>query len=222
MIRCNHVSMAYVPGRPVIDRLSLHLEPGSFSFLVGASGAGKSTLLALLSLALKPTGGHIQLFGQDVTRLQHHQLPGIRRRIGTVFQDYQLLNHLSVAENVALPLKVIGEDRRQIQAKVLELLEWIGLLDKKDVKPPHLSGGQKQRVAIARAVINNPPLIIADEPTGNLDAMLSMRLMHLFTSLNKIGTTILFATHDEYLVSHFDYDVLYLKDGQIGRQRRPD
>lgn len=222
MIRCNHVTMEYVKGNPVIDRMSLHLEPGSFTFLVGASGAGKSTLLSLLSLALRPSDGRIELFGQDVTRLRHHQLPSIRRRIGTVFQDYHLLNHLSVAENVALPLKVLGENRAAVRRKVDEMLDWIGLLDKRDVKPPHLSGGQKQRVAIARAVINNPPLIIADEPTGNLDTMLSMRLMHLFTSLNKIGTTILFATHDDHLVSHFNYDVLFLKEGQVSRQRRPE
>lgn len=221
MIRCNDVTMEYVANRPVIDRLALDLEPGSFTFLVGSSGAGKSTLLSLLSLAMKPSTGHVELFGNDVTQLHHHQLPTIRRRIGTVFQDYQLLHHLTVEENVALPLKVTGENRREIDAKVAELLEWIGLLDKRHVKPPHLSGGQKQRVAIARAVINNPEIILADEPTGNLDPTLSMRLMHLFTSLNKIGTTIVFATHDEYLVSHFDYDVLFLKEGKVSRQRRP-
>lgn len=221
MIRCNNVTMEYVPGKPVIDDISLHLEPGSFTFLVGASGAGKSTLLSLLSLSLRPSHGTIQLFGQDVTRLRHHQRPEMRRQIGTVFQDYQLLNHLSVAENVALPLKVMGESRKQIEAKVAELLAWIGLEKLHHAKPPHLSGGQKQRVAIARAVINNPPLIIADEPTGNLDSALSMRLMHLFTSLNKIGTTVLFATHDEYLVSHFDYPVMHLREGQIFRHRRP-
>lgn len=221
MIKCQNLTKAYLPGKPVIDRLSLHLEPGSFTFLVGSSGAGKSTLLSLISLAQKPESGTIELFGKDVTQMQHHELPDIRRQIGSVFQDYQLLNHLTVAENVALPLKVVGEDKATTKAKVNELLEWIGLSDRKDARPPQLSGGQKQRAAIARAVINNPALIVADEPTGNLDSMLSMRLMHLFTTLNKIGTTILFATHDEYLVSHFDYDVLYLKDGQITRQRRP-
>jgi cell division transport system ATP-binding protein len=221
MIRAQQLSKAYVKGQPVIDKLSLHLQPGSFTFLMGASGAGKSTLLSMLSLALKPNSGSLELFGQDVTQLAHYELPDLRRRIGSVFQDYQLLNHLSVAENVALPLKVLGEAPKVTNAKVAELLEWIGLADKKDEKPTLLSGGQKQRVAIARAVINNPAIIIADEPTGNLDATLSMRLMHLFTTLNKIGTTILFATHDDHLVSHFDYDVIYLKDGQISRQRRP-
>lgn len=221
MIRCHNISKSYVKGQPIIDRLSLHLTPGSFTFLIGASGAGKSTLLNLLSLALKPTQGTIELFGQETTKLHHHQLPDLRRKIGTVFQDYELLNHLSVAENVALPLKVMGESRKTIEEKVKELLAWIGLEDYHEAKPPVLSGGQKQRVAIARAVINNPPLILADEPTGNLDPALSMRLMHLFGSLNKIGTTILFATHDEYLVSHFDHPTLYLKDGQVTRMRRP-
>lgn len=221
MIRCTNLSKEYISGKPIIDRLSLHLEPRSFTFLVGASGAGKSTLLSLMSLELKPTQGSIHLFGHDITRLKHNQLPLLRHKIGTVFQDYQLLNHLTVAENVGLPLKVRGENARDIDDKVKELLEWIGLEGFHDAKPPHLSGGQKQRVAIARSVINNPALILADEPTGNLDPLLSMRLMHLFTSLNKIGTTVLFATHDEYLVSHFSYPVLYLKDGQISRQRRP-
>jgi cell division transport system ATP-binding protein len=221
MIRCQSLSKAYIEGQPVIDQLSLHLAPGSFTFLMGASGAGKSTLLSMLSLAIKPDSGTLELFNQDVTRLDHSELPQLRRQIGSVFQDYQLLNHLSVHENVALPLKIIGEEEAVIESKVSELLDWIGLAGKRDAKPSLLSGGQKQRVAIARAVINNPAIIIADEPTGNLDAALSMRLMHLFTTLNKIGTTILFATHDDHLVSHFDYDVLYLKDGQISRQRRP-
>lgn len=221
MIRCQNVSMEYVRGKPIIDRLSLHLEPGSFTFLIGPSGAGKSTLLSMLSLEHKPSQGSIQLFGHDATRLKRHELPLLRRKIGTVFQDFQLLNHLSVAENVALPLKVTGEPKKQVEQKVAELLAWIGLEQFHDAKPPHLSGGQKQRVAIARAVINNPALILADEPTGNLDPQLSMRLMHLFTSLNQIGTTILFATHDEHLVSHFNYPILYLKDGQVTRTRRP-
>lgn len=221
MIRCQNISKAYLEGQPVIENLSLHLEPGSFTFLMGASGAGKSTLLSMLSLAIKPDSGTLELFGQDVTELAHSELPALRRQIGSVFQDYQLLSHLSVYDNVALPLKIIGEEEAVIESKVSELLDWIGLAGKRDIKPSLLSGGQKQRVAIARAVINNPAIIIADEPTGNLDATLSMRLMHLFTSLNKIGTTILFATHDDHLVSHFSYDVLYLKDGQISRQRRP-
>ncbi len=162
----------------------------------------------------------MHLFGQDVTRLSRQDLPPVRRKIGTVFQDYQLLNHLTVAQNVGLPLKILGEHRDEISEKVEELLEWIGLDGFADVRPSLLSGGQKQRVAIARAVINKPLLILADEPTGNLDHDLSMKLMHLFRSLNKVGTTIVFATHDASLMEAFDYPVLYLREGQLHRSRR--
>jgi cell division transport system ATP-binding protein len=220
MIRCQNLALEYVPGKPVLRQVNLHLEHGSFTFLSGASGAGKSSLLSLLSLSQKPTQGTIHLFGQDVTDLPRAGLPRLRRKIGTVFQDYQLLNHLTVAQNVALPLKIIGEPREEIAAKVKELLAWIGLDGFKDVRPPLLSGGQKQRVAIARAVINNPLLILADEPTGNLDHELSMKLMYLFRSLNKVGATIVFATHDDSLIEAFDYPVIYLRDGQLHRSRR--
>lgn len=204
----------------MLRQLSLHLEPGSFTFIAGASGAGKSSLLSILALSQSPTSGSLHLFGEDVTDLTREALPNYRRKIGTVFQDFQLLNHLTVAENVALPLKIIGEDKDEIDDKVSELLAWIGLDAFADVRPSLLSGGQKQRVAIARAVINKPLLILADEPTGNLDHDLSMRLMHLFRSLNKVGTTIVFATHDESLMASFEYPVLYLRDGQLQRSRR--
>lgn len=220
MIRCNQVGLEYLAGKPVLKQLSLHLEPGSFTFIAGASGAGKSSLLSLMALSLKPTSGSLHLFGQDVTDLTREDLPEYRRKIGTVFQDFQLLNHLTVAENVGLPLKIIGEPKEEINEKVAELLAWIGLDGFADVRPPLLSGGQKQRVAIARAVINKPLLILADEPTGNLDHDLSMKLMYLFRSLNKVGTTIVFATHDESLMASFDYPVLYLRDGQLQRTRR--
>ncbi len=214
------MSLEYLAGKPVLRHLNLHLEPGSFTFIAGASGAGKSSLLSLLSLSLKPTAGTLQLFGQDVTELTREALPVLRRKIGTVFQDYQLLNHLTVAENVGLPLKILGESPDMIDEKVHELLAWIGLDGFADVRPPLLSGGQKQRVAIARAVINKPLLILADEPTGNLDHELSMKLMHLFRSLNRVGTTIVFATHDESLMEAFQYPSLYLRDGQLFRTRR--
>lgn len=220
MIRCHNMSLEYLAGKPVLKHLNLHLEPGSFTFITGASGAGKSSLLSLLSLSLKPTAGTLHLFGQDVTELTREELPLARRKIGTVFQDYQLLNHLTVAENVALPLKIIGETPDMIEEKVKELLAWIGLDGFADVRPPLLSGGQKQRVAIARAVINKPLLILADEPTGNLDHELSMKLMHLFRSLNRVGTTIVFATHDESLMEAFQYPSLFLRDGQLFRSRR--
>ncbi len=220
MIKCKKIGLEYVSGKPVLQNLSLHLEPESFTLLLGGSGAGKSSLLNIFSLAMKPTTGSLQLFGQEITTLHHSELPLMRRRIGTVFQDYQLLNHLTIAENVALPLKVTGEPRKVIRNKVMELLDWVGLKEHYNVKPPHLSGGQKQRVAIARAVINKPDILIADEPTGNLDPQLSMKFMHLFTTLNKNGTTILIATHDEHMVSYFDYPVLYLKNGAIARHHR--
>ncbi len=220
MIRCQNMSLEYLAGKPVLRQVNLHLEPGSFTFIAGPSGAGKSSLLGLLALSLKPSGGSVELFGQDVTDLPRSELPLIRRRIGTVFQDFQLLNHLTVAENVGLPLKIIGEAPEEIEPKVHELLEWIGLDGFADVKPALLSGGQKQRVAIARAVINKPLLILADEPTGNLDHELSMKLMYLFRSLNKVGTTIVFATHDQSLMEAFEYPTIYLRDGQLHRTRR--
>jgi cell division transport system ATP-binding protein len=220
MIRCQQIGLEYVTGKPVLRQLSLHLEPGSFTFIAGASGAGKSSLLSMLALSQKPTSGTLELFGEDVTDLTRESLPLMRRKIGTVFQDFQLLNHLTVAQNVALPLKISGEPAEEIEEKVTELLAWIGLDGYADIRPPLLSGGQKQRVAIARAVINKPLLILADEPTGNLDHELSMKLMYLFTSLNKIGTTIVFATHDESLMASFDYPVLYLRDGHLQRTGR--
>ena len=220
MIRCQQIGLEYVIGKPVLRQLSLHLEPGSFTFIAGASGAGKSSLLSMLALSQKPTSGTLELFGEDVTELTRESLPLMRRKIGTVFQDFQLLNHLTVAQNVALPLKISGEPTEEIEEKVTELLAWIGLDGYADIRPPLLSGGQKQRVAIARAVINKPLLILADEPTGNLDHDLSMKLMYLFTSLNKIGTTIVFATHDESLMASFDYPVLYLRDGHLQRTER--
>lgn len=215
MIRCKDLSLEYVAGTPVLDKVNFHLEPGSFCFITGPSGAGKSTLLSLLSLAQKPSSGTLELFGADVTELSRDALPEMRRKIGTVFQDFELLSHMNVAENVGLPLRILGEPQEQIASKVAELLAWIGLQDAAEQNPNTLSGGQKQRVAIARAVINKPLLILADEPTGNLDHALAMRLMYLFTSLNKIGATIIFATHDESLIAAFDYPVFTLKEGQL-------
>jgi cell division transport system ATP-binding protein len=215
MIKLERVAMGYLPGQEILKNVTLELRPGSFHFLSGASGAGKSTLLSLLSLQHRASRGLIRMFGEDVTWIPRDELPRLRRRIGIVLQDFRLLEHLTVAENVALPLKVAGEDAQEIDDKVEELLEWVGLTDYHDALPAILSGGQKQRVAIARAVITKPDLLLADEPTGNLDSELALRFMYLFEALNQTGTTVLIATHDEHLISLFNYPVLRLKNGQI-------
>ena len=220
MIRAQHLSMEYLPGQKILKDVSVEINEGSFHFLTGPSGAGKSTLLNLLALSIQPTEGKLSLFDTEITRQPREGLPELRRKVGTVFQDFQLLEHLSVAENVALPLKVAGEKRKEIAARVKQMLEWIGLDGYEDVKPRLLSGGQKQRVAIARAVISNPPLILADEPSGNLDRVLSKRLMYLFESLHKMGRTVIFATHDDYLVGEFKhYPVLEIQDGFVKQVR---
>jgi len=215
MIVLEHVAMEYPNGGEVLHDVSMRLEQGSFHFLAGPSGVGKSSLLSLLWLERRASRGNIHLFGENVTCVPRQDLPRFRRRVGIVLQDYRLLNHMTVAENVGLPLKVMGDPQDEIDAKVEELLQWIGLADYHDSYPRTLSGGQKQRVAIARAVITRPDLLLADEPTGNLDHDLSIKLMYLFEALNQWGTTILFATHDDQLVSQFDYPVLRLNDGRI-------
>lgn len=222
MIALEHVMMEYLPGQAILKDVSLELRRGSFHFLTGPSGAGKSTLLSLLSLQQRATGGHIHMFGEEITGLPREALPKLRRRIGVVLQDYRLLDHLTIAGNVGLPLKVAGEEPWETENKVRELLEWVGLTAHHDSYPPILSGGQKQRAAIARAVITKPDLLLADEPTGNLDADLSLRFMYLFEALNQAGTTVLVATHDEHLISLFNYPVLKLKDGRINRQPEPE
>jgi len=215
MIRLRNISMDYGDGHQVLKEISLDLPPGSFHFLTGPSGAGKSSLLNLLSCTHRPSAGSISMFGQDVTRLPRHVLPSVRRKIGSVFQDFRLLDHLTIAENVALPLRVVGEPSLAQDTKVRELLSWVGLADYQDAYPRTLSGGQKQRAAIARAVINQPQLLLADEPTGNLDPELSVRFMFLFEELNRNGTTILFATHDDHLIMQCKHPVLRLQEGRL-------
>jgi cell division transport system ATP-binding protein len=215
MIRLEHVAMEYEPGKDILKDVSLELKSGSFHFLAGTSGVGKSSLLSLLWLERRVSRGKIHMFGQDITEIPRSELPLLRRRIGIVLQDYRLLNHMTVAENIGLPLKVAGETPASIEAKVKEMIEWVGLAGYSEARPYMLSGGQKQRAAIARAVINKPDLLLADEPTGNLDAELSVRFLYLFEALNKMGTTVLFATHDEQLISQFKYPTIHLKDGKL-------
>lgn len=220
LVRLERVSLAYTQGMDALKDITLTLERGSFHFLSGPSGAGKSSLLSLLSLLQAPTRGRIHLFGQDTKFLRARERAHFRRRIGVVYQDYRLLDHLTVAENVGLPLKLAGELDSVVKPKVDELLEWVGLSVYAKARPSILSGGQKQRVAIARAVITKPDLLLADEPTGNLDPELSLRFMYLFQALHSWGTAVVFATHDEQLLAEGKHPILTLKDGRLQQQKQ--
>ncbi len=207
--------LRYENGPEILKRVSLHFDPGSYHFLVGASGAGKSSLLRMMYLALHPSAGRVALFGRDVAGLSRRETALLRRRIGVVFQDFRLLDHMTARENVALPLRISGQAGARSGKEVEELLSWVGLADHMDALPPTLSGGQQQRVAIARAVIGRPSLLLADEPTGNLDDRMAVRLLYLFEELNKIGTTVVIATHNESLVQRFPHTVTRLRDGAV-------
>jgi cell division transport system ATP-binding protein len=215
VVRFENVGLRYGLGPEVLQDISFELPVGSFHFLVGDSGAGKSSLLKLIYLALKPSRGLIALFGHDIAVTERRELPALRRRIGVVFQEFRLLDHLTAFDNVALPLRVAGVREPEVQRNVVELLSWVGLKHQLHARPPTLSGGQQQRVAIARAVIARPRLLLADEPTGNVDDRLAMRLMHLFEELNKLGTTIVIASHNRALVERFGYPILRLADGSL-------
>ncbi|MBB4266320.1 cell division ATP-binding protein FtsE [Roseospira visakhapatnamensis] len=222
VVRFERVGLRYDVGPEVFRDMSFTLPAGSFHFLTGGSGAGKSTVLGLCYLSLRPTRGLVTLFGHDVSRAPTRLLPRLRRRLGVVFQDFRLIEHLSAMDNVALPLRVAGVPEPDIRRHVPELLAWVGLADHLEARPSTLSGGQKQRVAIARAVINRPDLLLADEPTGNVDDRIAMRLLHLFEELNKLGTTVLIATHNEQLVRRFAHPCLQLNHGALTlRQPEP-
>lgn len=196
MLRFENVGLRYGMGSEILRDLTFSIEPHSFQFLTGPSGAGKTTLLRLMLLALKPTRGLITVFGSDSARLSKGDITGLRRRIGVVFQDFRLLDHLTTYENVALPLRVRGREEASYRAEVVELLRWVGLGERMHVVPQVLSGGEKQRAAIARALIMRPELLLADEPTGNVDPALARRLLRLFLELHKSGTSVVIATHD--------------------------
>jgi cell division transport system ATP-binding protein len=204
VVRFENVGLRYGMGTEILRDLSFEIKPQSFQFLTGPSGAGKTTLLRLILLSLKPTRGFISLFGHDASKLEKDTITQLRRRIGVVFQDFRLLDHLTTYENVALPLRVQGREEVSYRAEVVELLRWVGLGDRMHVLPPVLSGGEKQRAAIARALIVRPELLLADEPTGNVDPTLARRLLRLFTELNKSGTAVVIATHDIALMDQFD------------------
>jgi len=215
MIRFEHVGLRYGIGPEVLSDISFTLEPGSFHFLTGASGAGKTSLLRLMYLGQRPTRGLLTMFGQNLNGMTRAQLSPIRQRIGVVFQEFRLLGHLSALDNVALPLRIQGKPEKEIQNNVNELLEWVGLGDHKHALPNTMSGGQQQRIAIARAVITRPRLLLADEPTGNLDDEIGFRLMTLFEQLNRMGTTIVIATHNQQMMDKFSHKRLALHEGAL-------
>jgi cell division transport system ATP-binding protein len=214
-IRFESVGLRYGQGPEVLSDLSFGIEPQSFHFLTGASGAGKSTLLRLMSLGQRPTRGLITLLGHDVAKIGRRERRLLRREIGMVFQDPRLLPHLSVFDNVALPLRIAGMKESQIREHVVELLAWVGLGRDIERFPPSLSGGEQSRAAIARAVIARPQLLLADEPTGNVDDAMAARLMKLFIQLHRLGTTVVIATHSQSLIDQFPYPRLHLEHGDI-------
>jgi cell division transport system ATP-binding protein len=215
VIRFENVGLRYGLGPEILRDLTFRIDPKSFQFLTGPSGAGKTTLLRMMFLSLRPSRGLITTFDQDTATLSKDGRATLRRRIGLVFQDFRLLDHMTTYENVALPLRVSGKDEAEYRPEVVELLQWVGLGDRMGALPPILSGGEKQRAAIARAVIARPQLLLADEPTGNVDPNLAQRLLRLFIELNKSGTSIVIATHDIALMDEFDARRLVLHEGRL-------
>jgi cell division transport system ATP-binding protein len=215
LVKFENVGLRYGLGSEILRDLSFHIAPRSFQFLSGASGAGKTTLLRLMLATLRPTRGMIHLFGEDASRMGKDRVTALRRKIGIVWQDFRLLDHLTTYENVALPLRVQGKDEGSYRAEVIELLRWVGLGDRMHVPPAILSGGEKQRAAIARALIVRPELLLADEPTGNVDPVLAKRLVRLFVELNKLGTAIVMATHDWALMDQMPARRLILTEGRM-------
>jgi cell division transport system ATP-binding protein len=215
MIKFEQVSKTYPGGFQALNNVSFHLEPGEMAFLTGHSGAGKSTLLKLISMMERPTAGRVMINGHDLKRINSRQIPYARRDIGMIFQDHRLLMDKTVFDNVALPLLIEGYSMQEARKRVHAALEKVGLGDKVRHYPMMLSGGEQQRVGIARAVVNKPPLLLADEPTGNLDPKLSMEIIKLFEDFNRVGVSVLIATHDLGLIARLRYRTLTLRDGRM-------
>lgn len=210
-----NVGIRYDQGPEILSDINLSLKKGSFHFLTGKSGAGKTSLLSMMYLAQRPSRGILNVFGKNVNFTNRDALALLRRKIGVVFQDFRLLEHLSAFDNVALPLRVCGMDEKEVKKRVKELLQWVELDKHMLDKASTLSGGEKQRIAIARAVINRPDILLADEPTGNVDSDIAIKLMKLFIELNKLGTTVIIATHSEKLIADFNYPRLHLQNGEL-------
>jgi len=220
VIRFENVTKGYAKNdRPALDNVSIAIEKGEFVFLVGLSGSGKSTFLRLVLREERPTSGTIHVAGKDLATLSSWKVPELRRQVGTVFQDFRLLPNKTVAENVAFTLHVLGFSKKEIAREVPEVLELVGLEDKSDRKPGELSGGEQQRVAIARAYVSNPAILIADEPTGNLDPATSVGIMKLLDRINREGTTVVMATHDSGIVDQMRKRVIELDKGQVIRDQ---
>jgi cell division transport system ATP-binding protein len=217
IVRFQNVGMRYGRAPEVLRDVGFTLTRGSFHFLTGPSGAGKSSLLKLIYFAAMPSRGRVEVFGQDVEKLKRLELPMLRRRLGVVFQEYRLLDHLTAFDNVALPLRVAGQRPESYRDDIAELLTWVGLGRRMQALPPALSGGEKQRLAIARAVVTRPELLIADEPTGNVDDAMSLKILRLFVELNRLGTTVLIATHDQDLIGRSGMPKMTLEGGRLTR-----
>jgi len=215
MIKLHRITKYYENKIPAINDINLSIRKGEFVFITGPSGAGKSTLIKLIFSSEQPNTGEIVVNNENITRMSSKEIPYFRRKVGVVFQDFKIIQNRSVYDNVAFPLDIIGTRRKLVKKKVWQVLKWVGLLQKKDSLPSQLSGGEQQRVAIARAIINNPILLLADEPTGNLDPKLSFEIMKLFKAINARGTTVVIATHDKNTALNFSENIITLERGKL-------
>ena len=220
MLEMRHAGKIYPGGSVALEDINVEIKAGEFVFLVGPSGAGKSTFIRLISREIEPTSGQIFVDGVDVMKLKRRDIPYLRRQLGIVFQDFRLLNDRTAYENVAFAMQVIEAPSHKIRQRVNEVLDLVGLKDRGDAYPGEMSGGEQQRIAIARAIVNDPLLVIADEPTGNLDPETSMEIMNIFSQINESGTTIIMATHDKTMVDYIQKRVIALEDGRIVRDDR--